>query len=114
MKYEYKATIIKIVDGDTVDAVIRLGLNITVEHRLRLYGINTYEINSSVITERELAKQAREYLIDRVLGKKVLLETFKPDFSIDKYGRYLAKINLDGADINYELVELGLAVPYMV
>ncbi len=39
--YEYKATMVKIVDGDTVDVSIDLGFDIHYNSRVRLYGINT-------------------------------------------------------------------------
>ena len=44
--YEYRAKVLRWVDGDTVDVEIDLGLKIRVEQRIRLAGINTPETNS--------------------------------------------------------------------
>ncbi len=41
--YQYKARIIKVVDGDTVDAEVLLGFDVKITLRLRLLGINTPE-----------------------------------------------------------------------
>ena len=39
--YTYKAKLMRVVDGDTVDAEIRLGFGVFMKQRIRLYGINT-------------------------------------------------------------------------
>ena len=39
-RYLYDAELIRVVDGDTIDAWIDLGFNITVRRRIRLWGIN--------------------------------------------------------------------------
>ena len=44
--YKYKATVGRVVDGDTVDVVIDLGFKITTNQRIRLEGINTPETYS--------------------------------------------------------------------
>jgi micrococcal nuclease len=42
--YEYKATVVKVVDGDTVDVDIDLGFDTWLHNqRIRLYGIDTPE-----------------------------------------------------------------------
>ena len=42
--YEYKATIVRVVDGDTVDVDIDLGFDTWLHNqRIRLYGIDTPE-----------------------------------------------------------------------
>lgn len=43
--FRYIGTITKVVDGDTVDAVIDLGFTISVRERFRLLGINAPEIH---------------------------------------------------------------------
>jgi micrococcal nuclease len=42
-KYKYSATVVKIVDGDTIDISIDLGFKISIAERVRLYGIDTPE-----------------------------------------------------------------------
>ena len=41
--YQYNATLVRVVDGDTVDAMIDLGFDIQVKKRIRLAGINAPE-----------------------------------------------------------------------
>jgi len=41
--YKYNAKLIRVIDGDTIDALIDLGFNVWVKKRIRLYGINTPE-----------------------------------------------------------------------
>ena len=42
--YEYKCTVVKIIDGDTVDVDIDLGFDVWLKkQRIRLYGVDTPE-----------------------------------------------------------------------
>ena len=54
MMYEYSATLIKIVDGDTVDVLIDLGFNTTKKERVRLLGIDTPESATKDLPEKKL------------------------------------------------------------
>ena len=102
--YTYKAHIANVVDGDTVDALIFLGFNLTAKLRLRLAGIDTPERGQPGFYE------AKEFMTNAVLGKEVTITTYKSS----KYGYYLADIKVDGFDstINEELMLRGLAKPY--
>ena len=112
MRYSYKAEILNVIDGDTVDAKIDLGFNVCVYHRLRLNGIDTPEKNDKDPAIRAQANTARQRLLELCpVGSIVTLETFKPD----KYGRYLADIyTMTHPDnsVNHMLVEEQLAKPY--
>ena len=44
--YEYRAKLIKIIDGDTIDVKIDLGFGISLKKRVRLFGINAPETRS--------------------------------------------------------------------
>ena len=41
--YEYKCTVLRIVDGDTIDVMVDLGFETWVKKRVRLYGIDCPE-----------------------------------------------------------------------
>ena len=41
--YEYKAKLVKVVDGDTVDAMIDCGFSVYRKERIRLLGIDAPE-----------------------------------------------------------------------
>jgi micrococcal nuclease len=107
--YHYKAFISDAYDGDTVTADIDLGLKTIVKgEKLRLNRINTPEVRGE---EKEAGKISRDYLRGRIVGKTVLIETFKDKKG--KYGRYIAEIwlpeNGDYTNINDELVAKGFA-----
>lgn len=109
--YEYRCKIVKVVDGDTVDCEIDLGFHIYTVQRVRLLGIDTPELNSRDEAERELAKEAKQFVVDLADAvnriKTVLDKT-------DKYGRILGTLYIDGNDhsINEMLLTEGLAKVY--
>lgn len=113
--YVYKAKIINVVDGDTVDAIVDLGFHVNFEMRLRLADINTPELNSKILTERERAIRAKQFVIDFCAKSDniVTINTIKD--KQDKYGRYLAFIfnGIDYNNVNMMLVENGLAEHYV-
>ena len=87
--YTYNALITEVYDGDTVTAVIDLGLKISVTEKLRLLDIDAPELRGS---SREDGVKARDYLRRLILGKEVVISTVKDKKG--KYGRYLATIFL--------------------
>lgn len=109
--YQYKAKIVNVVDGDTVDAVIDIGFKLTTTQRLRLYGVNTPELHAKEDFVREAAQKAREFTKEALLGKDVEIYTHKSD----SFGRYLARVFLPNSafSFNRELLDAGYAVPYM-
>lgn len=110
--YEYQATPLNVVDGDTVDLRVDLGFGVYRVDRFRLLGINTPELHAKDPAERKRANDAREKLALLLGTGPVVIQTVKD--KQEKYGRYLARILANGMDVNAELVHLGLAVPYMV
>lgn len=105
--YFYKAKITRIIDGDTVDAVVDLGFHIQANLRFRLADIDTPELR--IKEQYEDAVKAKKYLEDNILGGEYIIASYKGD----KYGRWLATIYLDdGSTINNRLLEEGLAKVY--
>jgi len=111
--YHYRMRVTKVVDGDTVYGDVDLGFNF-VQKRMefRFAGINTPELRGD---NREAGLKSKEYVINRLLDKDVIIIT-KKDVK-EKFGRYLAFIyyqdGLEWKCINDELVNLGLAVKFM-
>jgi micrococcal nuclease len=105
--YEYNATVINVVDGDTIDCVVSLGFYLTATHRLRLLGVNCPEVHGAT---RAAGLMAAGYTRTTLLGRTVRIRTARAD----DFGRWLAQVYLDGLDFNADLVAKGLAVPYMV
>ena len=59
--YEYRATIIKIIDGDTVDVDIDLGFNVVLkDERVRIAGIDTPESRTRDLEEKKLDENVTE------------------------------------------------------
>tara|TARA_R110002020_G_scaffold475898_1_gene713936 strand:+ start:2565 stop:2987 length:423 start_codon:yes stop_codon:yes gene_type:complete len=112
--YQYKATIIKIVDGDTVDVDIDLGFEVWLKNqRIRLYGIDTPESRTSDKTEKVFGKLAAAKVLEFCpIGSNIVLQT-KTDDSRGKYGRILGElITEDGTNVNTFLVDNAYAVAY--
>jgi len=104
--YVYKALVTDVYDGDTVTLSIDLGLGIW-KHKVkvRLAGIDAPEIRGE---ERPFGLESEHYLSGMILGKEVVVQTFKD--KTGKYGRLIADIYLDGLDVSTDLVEKGYAV----
>lgn len=102
---EYSATITSVKDGDTLEAVIDLGFDISIKQTVRLKGLDAPELK----TPQGIT--ARDYLTERLKGKAVTLEVESTKLR-EKYGRLLATIILKGKNINLELIEKGLAKEY--
>ncbi len=110
--FTYRANIARIVDGDTFDLDIDLGLGVWKRReRVRLYGINVAERYT------DIGKQATAFLREMfppAAVNPVIITTFKD--STDKYGRYLAKIMpvvpVEWDDLTSLLIEKRFGVPY--
>ena len=106
--FQYNATITDVYDGDTVTADIDLGFKAHQKGvKLRLFGIDTPEVRGE---ERPEGLVSKKYLSDLILGKQVILKTYKD--KTGKYGRWLAEIYLDAESkisVNQMLVKEGYA-----
>ena len=92
-KYIYRAKLDRVVDGDTIDAMIDVGFDIWIKKRIRYMGIDTWESRTRDAAEKKLGLQAKE-------RNKELLETVsaKPGYfrlkshGVGKYGRVLGEL----------------------
>jgi len=92
--YTYKATIVRVIDGDTVVLNIDLGFKIHHISPCRLAGINAPEMNAKDEKVRAAAVASKEYLMTLLPeGVDVTIISKK----LDKYGRpvvfFLAESN---------------------
>ena len=88
--FTYQAKLIEVIDGDTVDLLIDVGLEIHKRERCRLYGIDAPEMPTEA---GKAAKAHLESLIGAATGRLFVATrktTRKPKEKTDKYGRYLA------------------------
>lgn len=106
--YEYTATVIKVVDGDTVHAMVDVGFSIRVGMSLRLLGINSPELSTP---EGKVARTALELLLhfEPGLGMAPLTVIRTERDKTEKYGRFLATLwrGSDGTWIGHEFVPTG-------
>ena len=108
--YHYKATVIRVVDGDTVWLRIDRGFREYFETSCRLYGINAPELSTGAP-----GQDAKGWLMERLAGKTLYIVSNK----LDKYGRPLVTLyepEVDTASfelsINQQMLDLNLAVAY--
>jgi micrococcal nuclease len=111
--YEYKATVKRVIDGDSLVLDIDLGFYMFMnETKIRLYGLDTPEMNAEDPLLRLQAVLATRYLYDNLpVGSKVIIKTILD--KREKYGRLLATIfTEDGFNINEGLLNNKLAISY--
>jgi len=113
--YEYKATILKIVDGDTVDVDIDLGFGVWLkDERVRIMGIDTPESRTRDKVEKVFGLAAKERLKE-LLGKEVTLKTFAAKDGQDmkgKFGRILGDFIVGDQMVSDIMINEGHAVRY--
>ena len=106
-KYHNKSfTVIKVVDGDTIDIDIADG---KFPHtRIRLLGVDTPEKQNGTYEEMHFAKEASEFAARKVLGKTITVIIDDVGDVRGKYGRLLAYVKTsDGKILNEMLVAQG-------
>ena len=113
--YTYAATVLSIIDGDTMWVEIDCGFGVSIEEKLRLRGINTPELST------DEGVVARLFVCEQVkVGSIIVMTTSRSDL----YDRYVADIfYLQGEDspdailskgeyLNRELLADGLATRF--
>ena len=117
-KYIYRGKLERVVDGDTIDALIDVGFDIWIKKRIRYSGIDTWESRT-----RDLAEKAKG-LEAKARNKELLLEVSEnsgyfrlKSFGVGKYGRVLGEIYIEDAEgkqynINETLISEGHAYVY--
>ena len=117
-KYIYRGKLDRVVDGDTIDALIDVGFDIWVKKRIRYKGIDAWESRTRNLEEKAKGLEAKA-------RNKELLETVssKPgyfrlkSYGVGKYGRVLGEIfiqDINGEQIciNDQLITEGHAYVY--
>lgn len=99
--FEYNGTLIKVLDGDTIDCFIDLGFDLKIKKRIRYMGIDTWESRTRDLDEKKkgLAAKARN---------KELLEAgiFKiVSYGTGKFGRVLGEIFVSPEAVGHEIAE---------
>ena len=111
--YTYVITLDRVIDGDTIDAMIDLGFDVHVKKRIRFMGINTPESRTRDLEEKKrgLAAKAR---VEELLNKCSCI-TLKSHGS-GKFGRCLGELFIEleneAVNLNQLLISEGHAEAY--
>ena len=106
--------ITKVIDGDTIDADIDLGFDISLTKRIRLAGVDTPESRTADANEKKYGLEAKEWLKHKVENAQhILIKTELPD-STEKYGRIIGHlfVNDHETSLNNQMVIEGYAWNY--
>jgi len=105
-----RGKVIKVYDGDTITIASKLPYKSSQMYRfsVRLRGIDSPEIKSTSLAEKELALNSKMALSNLILGQMVDLK----NVSTEKYGRILADVYIDNVNVNTWMLENKLALPY--
>ena len=117
-KYIYRAKLDRVVDGDTIDAMIDVGFDIWVKKRIRYMGIDTWESRTRDLDEKKkgmAAKYRNLELLEKVSAKSGYFRL--KSYGVGKYGRVLGEIFIQDEDgksicINEQLKVEGHAYEY--
>ena len=117
-KYIYRGKLERVVDGDTIDALIDVGFDIWIKKRIRYSGIDTWESRTRDLKEKAKGLEAK------ARNKELLLEISSKSgffrlksYGVGKYGRVLGEIFIEDKDgkqynINQTLISEGHAYVY--
>jgi len=117
-KYIYRAKLERVVDGDTIDALIDVGFDIWFKKRIRFKGIDTWESRTRNLEEKKkglAAKERTRQLLEEVSSKPGYFRM--KSYGVGKYGRVLGELFIldeEGKQlsINQQLITEGHAYVY--
>ncbi len=112
--HEYRSTLVKIIDGDTIDVDLDLGFSVVLKkQRIRLHGINTPESRTRDLEEKRAGLAAKARLRELLEGANLLVvKTAIDKKARGKYGRILGTVFADDTNVNSLLVDEGYAIVY--
>ena len=112
--YEYRSSLVNIIDGDTIDVDLDLGFAVVLKkQRIRLYGINTPESRTRDLEEKRYGLAAKARLRELLeAADTITVKTAIDKKARGKYGRILGTIFADDVDVNKLLVDEGYAIVY--
>ena len=111
--YKYKAKVDRVIDGDTIEALVDLGFDTWKHVTIRFNGIDAWESRTRDDEEKVKGLAAKAYVKDLLENSdegKFLLKSH----GVGKYGRVLGELFVKGNDtsVNELLKENGHASEY--
>ena len=117
--YNFRVTEInRVVDGDTIDVTIDLGFDLYKKERVRVAGVDTPEKRTRNLEEKELGKDATNWLKEKlegaISGDDELSVRTELVGGVGKYGRLLGWLYIGDADLslNEQMIAEGYAWAY--
>lgn len=110
--YRYKVSVVKVVDGDTVDVDIDLGFGMVYKkQRVRMLGIDTPESRTRDLVEKKFGKASKKHL-KGMLEEAESIELVSHDKG--KFGRILGDlfIGSNETSVNQQMILDHHAVAY--
>ena len=108
--YEYKAELIRWIDGDTLLVEVDLGFHCKREERVRLARIDAWELNSDSAYRRRWAKSIRFKGRQICPEGEILKINTSKNPRQDMYARYIAEVFYKGKNLSDELLKLGRGI----
>lgn len=108
---DYRATLERVIDGDTLVVLFEPYPDVLLRTTIRLEGVNTPESRRGPgITpcEVEAGLRAKAFTRDFAAAGRITIRVHKQE----KYGRTLADVEVDGADLKAALIKAGLGRTY--
>jgi len=111
--FKYNAKVERVIDGDTIDAMIDLGFDTWVSKRIRFYGIDAPESRTRDLEEKKRGKAATAYL-------SAILDENNNEFilkshGVGKFGRCLGELfveSLGDLSVQQQMINEGHGVSY--
>jgi micrococcal nuclease len=111
--YHYRAKVLRVVDGDTVDVMLELGFNVSLKERVRLYGINAPESRTRDKLEKVKGLAAKDFVVEWTEDRADEIVIVTRIDKRGKYGRVLGTIMTEsGENLNELMIKEGHAVEY--
>ena len=111
--YTYKIEVDRVIDGDTIDANIDLGFDVSVKKRIRFMGINTPESRTRDAEEKVRGLAAKKRVEELLQDTETITVQ---SHGVGKFGRCLGELILTQAgkeiNLNKLLISEGHAVEY--
>lgn len=101
--YVYPIELLKVRDGDTIEANVWLGFDVFTKRAFRFARLDAKEKGTPL--GQEITKEVTRLLTS---AKEITIISTK----YEKYGRCLAEVFIDGVNLNDHMLKTGLAIPY--
>jgi endonuclease YncB( thermonuclease family) len=98
MHHDSKVT--RVIDGDTFEAQVELGFNVSIHVTVRVFGCDAWEVHGC---DKEQGIEAKEYVSSLIGGNRVELTPHKQD----SFGRWLCDVSYKKRDLVKILAEKG-------